>query len=179
MVHLRHLRHRPESGPQLTPWGFYATTPTKRRRDPLRAMGVAAGLTLVLAFGGCVVAVGNAAQDLGGAWGVATGPVAATTHTQVRLGGAFTLAGFRVAPGWTMAEESFDRQTLTGLRVTNTGDHAAELRYGFTFRQGSTWLAEIDCFCAPVPPGATATMQCFPTAHLPLGYDHIVVADSF
>ena len=174
-----HLRHRPEAGPQLTPWGYYAATPTKRHRDPLRAMAVAASLTLVLAFGGCVAAVGNAAQGLGGAWSVAAGPVAATTHMPVRLGDAFTLAGFRVAPGWTLADESFGRQTIAGLRVTNNGDHAAELRYAFTFREGSTWLTEIDCFCAPVAPGATATMQCFPTARLPLGYDTLVVADSF
>ena len=178
MVLLR--RRRPDAGPELTPWGFYAVRPTKRRRDPLRVIAVGAVLTLVLALGGCLVAVGSVAQDFGSAWEVAGAPLAATAHQEVHVGEAFALAGFRAAPGWTLEREPLGGPTITGLRVTNTDDHATELRYAFTFRRGSTWLAEVDCSCPSLEPGASAPMQCFSTSdRLPTGYDTVVVADSF
>lgn len=178
MVQLR--RRRPDRGPELTPWGFYAVTPTRRRRDPLRALAVGAVLTLVLAFGGCIVAVGSVAQDFGSTWSVTGAPVAAATQRQVAVGQAFALAGFRAAPGWTLDREELGGPTISGLRVTNAAGVATELRLAFTFRRGSTWLAEVDCSCPSVSPGTTAAMTCSSTtARLPLGYDAVVVADSF
>ncbi len=175
-----HLHRRPEPGPQLTPWGFYAVTPPQRRRDPLRVIAIGAVLTLVLAVGGCFVAVGKVAHQFGTAVESAGAPVTATASIEVRAGRAFLLSGFRATQGWSLDRESLGGPTIAGLRVTNTGDRATNLRYAFTFRRGSTWLAEVDCFCPSTDPGETVAMQCFSTsARLPLGYDTVMVADSF
>lgn len=178
MVHLR--RRKPDRQPGLTPWGFYAAPPARRRRDPLRTLAVGAALSLVLAVGGCVVSVGSMARDVGDAWTVTQAPAAATTRQAVQVGRPFALAGFRVAPGWALGQTPLGAPTITGLQVTSAAEEPTSLRYAFTFRRGSTWLAEVDCWCPTVNPGATAVMACFPTTpRPPLGYDTVVVADSF
>jgi hypothetical protein len=173
-------RRRPDAGPQLTPWGFYAVTPAKPRRDPLRIIALGAVLTLVLAVGGCFVAVGGVARQLGTAFEVAQTPVTAATSMEVQTGKTFALSGFRAAEGWALDRETLGGPTITSLRVTNAGERTTSLRYSFTFKRGARWLAEVDCSCPSVAPGATVPMECFSTtARLPLGYDKVMVADSY
>lgn len=176
-----HSRRRPESGPQLTPWGFYAVRPEKPARDPFRVIALGTVLSLVLVVGGCFVTVGAMAQQFRTAFEVAPAPVTSATSMPVETGMPFLLSGFRAASGWRLAETSLGAATIAGLRVTNLGARAVDLRYAFTFRQDGRWVAELDCFCPSVEPGETVWMQCLPTAvaRLPLEYDRVVVADSF
>ena len=174
-----HSRRRPEPGPQLTPWGFYAVTPAKPRRDPFRVIALAVMLTILLAVGGCCVAVGAVAHQFGTAFHVASAPMAAASM-RVETGMPFVLSGFRAAPGWELEETSVGGATIGGLQVTNVGVRATNLRYAFSFRQGDRWLAEVDCFCPSVEPGETVPMRCLATAAPPpVGYDRVVVADSY
>src|SRR3546814_19290167 len=103
---------RPDPGPQLTPWGFYAVTPTKRPRDPFRMVAIGVALSFVLVLGGCMAVVGSMARELRPAFDV---PVAAvsTTVTRVETGRRFILSGFRTEPAWTV-----DR---VALGTTSTG----------------------------------------------------------
>ncbi|MDI6909551.1 hypothetical protein [Nocardioides sp.] len=178
--------HRPEPGPQLTPWGFYARPPAKSH-DPLRVVAIGLVLSLVLLVGGCLAAVGGLAQQVGTAFQAAPAPVADVVRMEVQEGEAFVLAGFRAAAGWKVATEAArattvtgPHVTITGLEVTNTGDSAQMLRYAFIFRGHAEWLAEIDCFCPAVLPGQAVVMQCRPTVpRMPFSYDAVVVADGF
>ena len=170
---------RPDPGPQLTPWGFYAVTPTKRPRDPFRMVAIGVALSFVLVLGGCMAVVGSMARELRPAFDV---PVAAvsTTVTRVETGSSFILSGFRTEPGWTVDREARGALTIGGLRVSNLGDRPQGVRYAFKFRNGYRQLAEVDCYCAAVAPGETVPMQCLATtAPVPLGNDRILVADSY
>ncbi len=172
--------HRPEPGPQLTPWGFYAMpTPTKAR-DPLRAVAIGLVVTLVLLVGGCFAVVGGIAHRVGTAFEATPAPAAAAALMEVQDGEAFLLSGFQAAGGWTVTQAALGGSTITGLHVTNIGDTAQSMRYAFTFRSGTRLLAEVDCWCPTVLPDQTTAMQCFATAaRMPFGHDQVVVADSY
>lgn len=175
-----HHHDRPEPGPQLTPWGFYAVRPEKPARDPFRMVALGIVLTLVLVVGGCLVTVGAMAQQFRTAFEVDPAPVTSATSMPVETGMPFVLSGFRAASGWALAETSLGGSTIAGLRVTNVGVRAVNLRYAFTFRLDGRWVTEVDCFCPSVEPGETVPMRCLPTAaRLPLEYDRVVVADSY
>lgn len=181
-----HLHHRPDPGPQLTPWGFYARPPAKSH-DPLRTVAIGLVLSMVLLVGGCFAVVGGLAHQVGTAFRAGPAPVVDVVRMEVQEGEAFLLAGFQVGADWKVAQEAAravtvtaPHITITGLEVTNTGDRAQMLRYAFTFRGHAEWLAEIDCYCPAVPPGQTVVMQCRPAVpRLPFAYDTVVVADGY
>ena len=170
---------RPDPGPQLTPWGFYAVTREKPPRDPFRMVAIGVALSFVLVLGGCLAVVGSMAHELRPAFDVPVSAMA-TTVVRVETGSPFLLAGVRAEPGWTVDREERGVLTIGGLRVSNLGDHPQDVRYEFRFRDGSRRIAEVDCYCASVRPGATVPMQCHrTTAAVPLGHDRILVADSY
>lgn len=181
-----HLHHRPDPGPQLTPWGFYARPPAKSH-DPLRTVAIGLVLSMVLLVGGCFAVVGGLAHQVGSAFQATPASVAGVVRMEVQEGETFMLAGFQAAAGWKVAKEAAHTATVTaphitiaGLEVTNTGDRAQMLRYAFTFRGHAQWLAEIDCYCPVVLPGQTALMQCRPTVpRMPFAFDTVVVADGY
>ncbi|HEY0949946.1 hypothetical protein [Nocardioides sp.] len=181
-----HLHRRPESGPQLTPWGFYARRPEKAR-VPARMVAIGLALALVLLAAGCVAVLGAVAQQMGGAFDAAPARFEHLVRTKVAEGQGFDFAGVRAAPGWEVAERVVDtatgsapRVTITGLQVTNTGDATEVMRHAFTLRNGSEWVADIECYCHEIEPGETGLMHCkVVAAPAPLTYDAIVVADSY
>ncbi len=181
-----HLHRRPRPGPQLTPWGFYARRPEKPR-VPGRAVAVGLALSLVLLVGGCVAVLGGVAHRMGGAFDAAPARFEHVMRMKVAVGQAFGFAGVRAAPGWKVVEPVVDaaagsvpRVTITGLRVTNTGDATEVMRHAFTLRSGADWVAEIECYCHQIEPGETGLMHCrVVAAPTPFAYDAIVVADSY